>query len=145
MNEKCGAAMKQGRQCVRLAGHTGQHRSHEAQYSAALSAKAHARGIAQYGLVLEDYFRLHDAQNGRCYICQKKPKAGGPRLSVDHCHRTGEVRGLLCHPCNSMLGYFHENIEVFARAAEYLTNPPSRQVFDTPRRHVDAPPVMEND
>lgn len=102
----------------------------------------HARrsGLKAFGMTVDDYDQLLAAQGGRCWICKRKPHRDR-RLAVDHSHRSGEVRGLLCHNCNTTLGYMHENIEWFTRAAAYLTEPPSRQVFATPRRHVDAPPI----
>jgi len=63
-------------------------------------------------------------QNGVCWICGGK--SGKKRLAVDHDHKTGEVRGLLCKRCNRMLGYYRDNAESFARAAAYLRSPPSR-------------------
>lgn len=96
--------------------------------------------LQKFGITEDDYMRMLKAQGGRCYICQKKPRSDR-RLAVDHDHRTGEFRGLLCGHCNHiLLGTFHENVDLFQRAADYLTEPPSRQVFATPRRHVDAPP-----
>ena len=50
-----------------------------------------------YNLSLEDYDNLKDRQNGECAICGQKNN-----LVVDHCHTTGNVRGLLCQKC---LGY----------------------------------------
>lgn len=43
------------------------------------------------------------------------------KLCVDHCHETGEVRGLLCSKCNTAIGMFQEDINVMYRAIEYLS------------------------
>ena len=51
-------------------------------------------------LTEDDYAALLAAQDGRCAICRRPPKEGGRRLSVDHDHATGAVRGLLCFRCN---------------------------------------------
>jgi hypothetical protein len=59
-------------------------------------------------------------QDGRCAICRKKPQTGR-RLSVDHDHKTGEVRGLLCTLCNQGLGYFKDDPGRLGAALEYLT------------------------
>jgi len=62
------------------------------------------------------------AQKGLCAICGK-PASGGARekrLFVDHRHSTGEIRELLCHNCNSGLGYFFENPEVLRAAIAYV-------------------------
>ena len=55
-----------------------------------------------YNLTIEDYAWMWHKQNGLCSICGKAPTRFG--LVVDHNHQTGEVRGLLCSPCNSRLG-----------------------------------------
>ena len=59
-----------------------------------------ARGL---GVTDEGYSRMLAAQSGCCAICGNPPKKGGRRLNVDHNHRTGKVRGLLCHRCNRCL------------------------------------------
>lgn len=69
-----------------------------------------------YGLTLEQFLELSEAQGGVCAICGKPP-AEDKRLAVDHCHATGEVRALLCIPCNVAVGVY----ELHQRAvAEYL-------------------------
>jgi hypothetical protein len=52
----------------------------------------------ELGLSLDDYERLLAAQGGGCALCGRKPKTR--RLDVDHDHRTGKIRGLLCQRCN---------------------------------------------
>ncbi|AXN53523.1 endonuclease VII [Gordonia phage Ronaldo] len=67
------------------------------------------------------------AQGGKCAICQR---AIGKRrkLAVDHDHDTGEVRGILCQPCNfTVLGRYDK--EALQRAIDYLENPPARKVL----------------
>jgi hypothetical protein len=72
-----------------------------------------------YGITEAEYDEMLKRQNGVCALCQQdKPRKN--RLSVDHDHNTGRVRGLLCVPCNRALGFF-ENIEWNQRAIEYLT------------------------
>lgn len=58
-----------------------------------------------YGISSEEYEELLIVQNGVCAICDK-PELSGNRLAIDHCHRTGFVRGLLCVGCNRKLGWF---------------------------------------
>jgi len=80
----------------------------------------HDRMVSKtYGLEAGEYGRLYAAQGGKCAICQH---ATGKvkRLAVDHDHETGLVRGLLCGPCNQLVGYFKNNHETFRRAADYL-------------------------
>lgn len=54
------------------------------------------------------------AQDGKCAICDKRPKKGSPSLHVDHCHNSGRVRKLLCVRCNMALGVYETNKEKFA-------------------------------
>lgn len=78
------------------------------------------RRLQQYGLSLEDYDTMHAAQKGVCGICKlPEPRKGG-RLSVDHCHKTGKVRGLLCHNCNHALGNLKDSIPNLNSAIDYL-------------------------
>lgn len=56
-----------------------------------------------YGLSLSEFEQMVLDQGGVCKIC-KKECPSGQRLSVDHCHETGKVRGLLCRGCNAHLG-----------------------------------------
>jgi hypothetical protein len=74
--------------------------------------------LKQYGISLEEYEKLFENQNGVCAICLNPP--GNKMLSVDHCHNSGKIRGLLCHTCNSGIGMFKENKTFIKRAWEYL-------------------------
>jgi hypothetical protein len=58
------------------------------------------------------------AQNGLCAICGAEPD----ELVVDHCHASGNVRGLLCHSCNLGLGKFFDNTSYLSNAINYLSN-----------------------
>jgi hypothetical protein len=77
--------------------------------------------IRLFGITLEDYNRMLKEQNNVCYICNK-PETSKRRkkLSVDHCHKTNKVRGLLCSNCNLGLGNFQDNIEFLEKAILYL-------------------------
>lgn len=57
-------------------------------------------------------------QNGLCSICKGPPQSKG--LSVDHCHATDRIRGLLCTNCNLGLGCFEDSIERLQAAIDYL-------------------------
>ena len=75
-----------------------------------------------YGITLEQYESLLRAQNHKCAICEKdETQVQRNRLFVDHCHVTGVVRGLLCHPCNSAIGFLKDSVETALKAATYLT------------------------
>jgi len=64
---------------------------------------------------------MSESQGGICAIC-KKPPQQNKRLAVDHCHTTGDIRGLLCDLCNRGLGFFQDDIERIAIAIVYLGN-----------------------
>ena len=83
--------------------------------------KKHARWIKRYGVTSEMYLDMFNKQKGTCKICQKEC-VSGQVLSIDHCHKTNIVRGLLCKKCNSALGMLNDNIEFFESAITYLKN-----------------------
>lgn len=77
------------------------------------------------GITYPDFQAMHAAQEGLCAICRRaeatKGKYGVPRtLAVDHCHKTGKVRELLCFRCNQLLGYSLDNIQTLRNAVDYL-------------------------
>jgi len=72
----------------------------------------------KFGLTIEQYETLLEKQLGVCALCRRPPKV--VRLHVDHDHKTGVIRGLLCHRCNRGLGYIQNTPEVLERAAGYV-------------------------
>ena len=88
-----------------------------------------------YGITLKDYELLLQSQEGRCFCCNSSPETklnnrgrsrsrlGARRLSVDHDHVTGEIRGLLCFKCNHLLIGRHRDPNTFQQAADYLRGP----------------------
>jgi hypothetical protein len=70
-----------------------------------------------YKLSLQDYEAMVAQQGGVCRICKTKPARP---LFVDHCHASGRVRGLLCHPCNAALGFMRDDPVIAAAATDYL-------------------------
>ncbi len=78
------------------------------------SHRAYAR-FRKYGLGRDEYAALVEKHQGRCGICQREEK-----LTVDHCHATGKIRGLLCGDCNRALGLFRDNDESLLAAAAYI-------------------------
>lgn len=85
------------------------------------------RYIKTYGITLDQYNEMSVQQDHKCKICKKPETAksslrkdGSYNLAVDHCHKTGKVRGLLCQKCNGGLGQFHDSIQNLYSAIEYL-------------------------
>lgn len=74
-----------------------------------------------HGLTITEYDEILEAQSNGCWICGKAPEEIGKRLSVDHDHSTGKIRGLLCVNCNIGLGNFRDDPRLLTRAIEYLT------------------------
>lgn len=70
----------------------------------------------RYGITVEQYREMHDKQAGACAICGTAAKV----LHIDHCHSTGQVRGLLCQMCNTGLGQFQDNVQRMLAAVAYL-------------------------
>ena len=81
----------------------------------------------KYGLSPDDYQRILRFQGRRCYICQRATGAS-KRLAVDHDHKSGLVRGLLCSTCNHMVAHARDDPEFFERAAFYLRHSPARML-----------------
>ncbi len=73
----------------------------------------------RYGITLEQYYDLILAQEARCAACgDDLPEDRAP--SVDHCHDTGKVRGILCNACNVSVGYMRNDPQRCLRLAKYL-------------------------
>ncbi len=73
--------------------------------------------LKNFGITENDYTSMLESQNGQCAICDGPPDGRWKRLAVDHCHTSGEVRGLLCMVCNTMLGRFETRQD---RILQYL-------------------------
>jgi len=72
----------------------------------------------KYNMTYDQYIIMADDQNHLCAICKKLKK-----LVVDHNHKTGKVRGLLCTQCNAGIGMLHEATNILQNAIEYLNFP----------------------
>jgi hypothetical protein len=99
------------------------------------------RVVKEYGITPEQWMLIHASQGGICAICKKpiqtifdfslNPKVS--RAAVDHDHKTGLIRGLVCQfPCNYILGHLHDSIMLFRACADYLENPPASKAFGEP-------------
>lgn len=90
------------------------------RYSSAL------RGKSRLGITAEDLELLLFRQGGVCAVCRKPETRIDPRtgkffaLSIDHNHQTGQVRELLCHYCNTLLGYVENDLERVKKLVKYL-------------------------
>ena len=83
------------------------------------------RNLQKYGLDLETFHEMRVRQNDCCLICHTNPYKGNNGyttrgLSVDHCHVTGKIRGLLCHKCNRAIGLFGDKTDLLRATQLYL-------------------------
>lgn len=74
----------------------------------------------KYNLTIEEYDAKLHSQNYSCDICNIHRDDCSKDFSVDHCHKTGKVRSLLCNKCNSALGFFNESIKIMNKAISYV-------------------------
>lgn len=82
--------------------------------------------VRNQNISITEYRRMLTEHDGKCAVC-----GSSDNLSVDHCHQTGRLRGLLCRHCNTAIGVFGERPQDLRRAAEYLEY--------WQRRHTDQP------
>ena len=82
---------------------------------------SYGRGISRaYGIDLVEYNKLLVKQKHSCYICKKHKDTFKKRLCVDHNHKTGKVRGLLCASCNYVLGHSKDSVRILKTMIKYL-------------------------
>lgn len=76
----------------------------------------------KYNLTIEQYTSMLETQNHKCASCGSDSVEHDryKNLCVDHCHKSGKVRGLLCHPCNTAIGAARENTKRLEACASYL-------------------------
>jgi hypothetical protein len=72
-----------------------------------------------YGITLQEYKELLELQNNMCATCGGHNR-NGTRLCVDHDHKTGRIRGLLCRRCNTLLGLCNDSKEILLSLIAYL-------------------------
>lgn len=72
----------------------------------------------KYGISQEDYTLIAKFQDNKCYLCLGSPNR--KHLSIDHCHKTGKIRGLLCERCNMVTGTFDKNPKFLERLKQYM-------------------------
>lgn len=83
-------------------------------------AERNARLKYKYGITKERVEQMEFYQSGRCNICGASPSETGRKLVVDHDHKLGKVRALLCNSCNTALGLMKDDVERLRRAANYI-------------------------
>lgn len=76
--------------------------------------------LCRYDITYDQYMDLLARQDGRCAICRTDVCPARGRLSVDHCHETNAIRGILCAICNAGLGSFQDSQQLLQRAIDYL-------------------------
>ena len=81
-----------------------------------------SKALRKYGLTLEEYGVMLEKQNRLCAVCLLPPrgKLKNRRLAVDHNHKTGVVRGLVCFQCNRAIGLLGDSASIATRLARYL-------------------------
>lgn len=94
--------------------------------------------LSVYGLTPAMASAILEKQDRRCAICSELLLAG--KFAVDHCHRTGAVRGFLCYQCNLGLGHFKDSYRSLIRAARYLKFPTNTSRAKTEIPHAARHP-----
>ncbi len=86
----------------------------------------HLKRLRTYRLLPADFARMYLFQDKACAICQQK--AGAEDLVIDHDHKSGKVRGLLCGTCNTGIGMLKDRPDWARRAVGYLLRSPSERI-----------------
>lgn len=123
------------RKVITLQGDPKRCTTHLREFDRRRRKQARARQVERtYDITAEDNHELYLFQGGRCWLCRKATGAT-KSLAVDHDHRTDEVRGRLCGPCNQFIGKLGDDPEAARRLVPYLTG-------DTPYRRLKAQQVL---
>ena len=77
-----------------------------------------------HGITIEQFELLAKKQHGVCAICKSPPSKQNrkKRLCIDHCHKTGKIRGLLCSKCNHGIGLFGDDKAIIVSAVNYISH-----------------------
>ncbi len=99
-------------------------KGHPGRETQCKDCKSDSKRLSRYGLTRKELQQLRKRAKFQCEICKASEttfRTGKQiRLSVDHNHTTGKVRGYLCQRCNVALARFEDNPDLFLKAAEYL-------------------------
>lgn len=93
-----------------------------------------------YNLDYLEYLQMINNQEKSCKICKQTLVLKYNKTCVDHCHSTGNVRGLLCNTCNRVLGLFSEDISRFYSAIKYLKS----NIAHVKSLELQGSPEMDN-
>jgi hypothetical protein len=74
----------------------------------------------KFGITCKEYDAMYERQGGKCATCGLHQSKQKKRMNVDHDHKTGRVRGLLCHNCNVVLGLVNDNPKTMQKMLHYL-------------------------
>lgn len=80
--------------------------------------------VRKFGVTLEQKEAILASQDDRCAICGSEAPKTKRGWQLDHCHKTNAIRGVLCHNCNSLLGYAHDDPAILQAAIAYLARAP---------------------
>lgn len=102
------------RECGRI-----RHRQYYKENTSSISGYNRSKKrLSRYGITVEEYISLLENQNSKCAICKRIQLTKS--LAVDHNHKTGKVRGLLCGNCNLALGLLEDNATFLQAGIDYL-------------------------
>lgn len=94
------------------------YREYQREYQKKFYRKKHLKRL--YGITTQDYFDMLHKQESRCAICNTHRDDLSRDLALDHCHKTGQIRKLLCQKCNVGLGMFNDDENLIVAALSYL-------------------------
>jgi len=118
--EKSSLWQKENKERVNRKNRIWSENNYEKKYNSSKNSKL----LNEYGITFDEFNKMLEKQNYKCKICGKEEtkelKGTKWKLSVDHCHKTGKVRGLLCAKCNVGLAKFEEDEQQFINAIKYL-------------------------
>ncbi len=78
--------------------------------------------LKKYAIHTPEFVRMVREQHNKCAICGAIGSQESVSLAIDHCHYSGNVRGLLCFNCNTGLGKFKDDVNLLQSAIDYLTS-----------------------
>lgn len=90
----------------------------------------------KFNITLEQYNEILKKQNNCCDICKKSNLNEIKDLSVDHCHKTNKIRGLLCQNCNTALGLLKEDRQIFENGIKYINKWSSGKDMDFYKQYM---------